>query len=145
MATRKSAKARRKEFKLAILRIEHGKARTNPRGLSIRAVAAEVGVSASLIHNHYPDVAELINRKRGSRRSARVKRKQSELEDERRKNAELRQELADYRSRLTKLATINEVLIAERDELKARLRSRNIVDIAPKKRGAASPRIARPS
>ncbi|WP_322074835.1 TetR family transcriptional regulator [Burkholderia cepacia] len=134
MATRKSAEARTKDFKLAILRIEQGKARTNPAGLSICAVAAEVGVSASLIHNHYPEVARLINSKQGSRRSAQVEREQSKLENERRKNADLLQQLADFSNRLTQLTTINQVLIDERDELKAKLQSRNIVDMPPKKR-----------
>ncbi|RQS03076.1 TetR family transcriptional regulator [Burkholderia sp. Bp9002] len=133
MATRKPAAARRKDFKLAILRIEHGRARTKPAGLSIQAVAAEVGVSASLIHNYYSDVADLINRKT-SRQSARLEKNESALEAERRKNDELKGELADCRDRLTKLTTINEVLIAERDELKAKLQSRNIVDMPSKKR-----------
>jgi AcrR family transcriptional regulator len=133
MATRKTAEARKKDFELAILRIEHGRAHTKPAGLSIQAVAAEVGVSASLIHNHYPTVAELINRK-SSRGSARLERNESELEAERRRNDELSKELADCRSRLTKLVTINEVLIAERDELKAKLQSRNVVDMPSRKR-----------
>ncbi|MFP3586508.1 TetR family transcriptional regulator [Paraburkholderia sp. SIMBA_055] len=133
MATRKTAIARRKEFELAILRIEHGRARTKPAGLSIQAVAAEVGVTAPLIHNHYPDVAELINRK-SARKPARLERNESALEAERRKNDELKRELADCRDRLTKLTTINEVLIAERDELKAKLHSKNIVDMPSKKR-----------
>lgn len=133
MATRKTATARTKDFELAIMRIEHGRARTKPAGLSIQAVAAEVGVSAALIHNHYPDVAKLINSK-SSRQSARLERNESQLEAERRKNDELKAELADCRDRITKLTTINEVLLVERDELKAKLQSRNIIDMPSKKR-----------
>ncbi|WP_080288285.1 hypothetical protein [Burkholderia pseudomallei] len=133
MATRKTAEARKKDFELAIRRIEHGRARTKPAGLNIQAVAAEVGVSPSLIHNHYPTVAALINDK-NPRQSARIERNKSELELEREKNAELRAELTDCRKRMAKLTTINEVLIAERDELKAKLQSRNIIDMPSKKR-----------
>ncbi|HVW51616.1 MAG TPA: TetR family transcriptional regulator [Trinickia sp.] len=133
MATRKTAEARKKDFELAILRIEHGRARTKSARLNIQAVAAEVGVSAALIHNHYRTVADFINDK-NPRQSSRIERNKSELALERAKNAELKAELTDCRKRIAKLTTINEVLIAERDELKAKLQSSNIIDIPSKKR-----------
>ncbi|SOZ24669.1 Transcriptional regulator, tetR family [Cupriavidus taiwanensis] len=134
MATRKSAEVRAKELNLAILRIEHGKARTKPHRLSICAVAAEVGVSPALIHNHYPDIAKDINNRPGSPGVAKHERAESELEKERRKNADLRKELSDIRARLTKVTTINEMLITQNKELKARLQSTNIIDMPKKPR-----------
>jgi AcrR family transcriptional regulator len=118
--TRKPADARRKELELAISRIQHGRARTTAVRLSISAVAAEAGVTPSLIHNHYPEIAEIIRSVQG--RSSRAQRdaKHGELCHERKKNRILRQELAELRRQLAKLASVNEVLLADCRMLKAK-------------------------
>ncbi|WP_316866307.1 TetR family transcriptional regulator [Ralstonia mannitolilytica] len=134
MTTRKSAQVRRKEFELAILRIEHGRAKTNPRGLSIAAVAAEVGVSHTLIHVHYPDIAEQIRSRNGSATSAAAGRKQSQLEHALQKNVEARRVITECEEEVRKLATINDMLLDEIAELKARLQGSNVLDMGRAKK-----------
>lgn len=50
---RKNAEAREKEFRLAIYRIQKGRAHSKETQLSIASVAREAGVSPALIHNHF--------------------------------------------------------------------------------------------
>ncbi len=69
---RKPADTREKELLLAIHRIEHGRAKTDEKKVTIAAVAREAGISAALIHNHYPNVAEAIREIQG--RSSRAQR-----------------------------------------------------------------------
>lgn len=52
--TRKNAEAREKDLRLAMHRIERGRARTGESKLSIAAVAREAGVTTALIHNPLP-------------------------------------------------------------------------------------------
>ncbi|WP_322034649.1 TetR family transcriptional regulator [Burkholderia sp. BCC1970] len=129
---RKTGVAREKELKLAIFRIERGRAHSGSTKLSISSVAREVGVTAPLIHNHYPEIANLIRTKQGASSRAQRDAKQSELMDERRKNAQLRRELAEERAKVAKLASINETLEMERDKLNAMRNSDNIVALEKK-------------
>jgi len=132
-AMRKPADARRKDLELAISRIQRGRAQTKTRKVSITSVAREAGVTPALIHNHYPDIAEKI---RGTQaRSSRVQRdaKHAELRAEREKNRLLRSEVAELRSQVAKLASINEVLVIETRTLKAKQQDRNVVDFAAKR------------
>jgi len=87
--------------------------------MSIAAVAREAGVSTALIHNHYPSIAEEIRDAQG--RSSRAQRddKHHDLKLEREKNQELRKELDGLRSKVSMLASINEVLLLENRTLKA--------------------------
>ena len=88
MTNRKPAAAREMDFKLAIHRIEQGRAHKGDTVLSITAVAREAGVNPSLIHNHYPKIADAIRIKQGaSSRQARDA-----------KHEELRAEQADGRT-----------------------------------------------
>ena len=57
---RKSASARERDLRLAILRIERGRSHTKATRISIASVAREAGVSSALIHNHYPAIADAI-------------------------------------------------------------------------------------
>lgn len=126
---RKDAVTREKELRLAILRIERGRARTNESKLSVSAVAREAGISAALIHNHYPAIAELVRVKLGASSRAQRDTKRSELKVEREKCAALRRELSDLRSQIAKLVTINEMLLIENNELKASQQSENVVGL----------------
>ena len=116
---RKTSDAREKELKLAILRIQRGRSKSGETSMSIAAVAREAGVSTALIHNHYPSIAEEIRDAQG--RSSRAQRddKHHDLKLEREKNQELRKELDGLRSKVSMLASINEVLLLENRTLKA--------------------------
>lgn len=130
MASRKTAGVREKELRLAVHRIERGRSHSNAKSLTVSSVAREVGVSAALIHNHYPSIAELIRVKQGA--SSRQKRdgKQSELLVQKGKNSELRCELDEIRSQLAKLASINEMLLMENSSLRASHENSNVVRTA---------------
>lgn len=134
MASRKTAETREKELRLAIHRIERGRAHTKADEVSISSVAREAGVSAALIHNHYPIIAELIRIKQGvSSRQIRDA-KQAEVLDLKNKNAEMRRKLEELQSQLAKLATINEMLVVDNTTLRASLNANNIVRIDNRKR-----------
>lgn len=129
-ANYKPAVDREKDLKLAIYRIENGRAHTKETKVTIAAVAREAGVSTALIHNHYPTIAEVIREKQG--RSSRAMRdvKHQDLLAERQKSAGYRQEIEELRAMLASIASINEVLLDENQALKAKLRERNVVELA---------------
>lgn len=116
---RKSFQVREKELKLAIYRIERGRAHTKAIKLSVSAVAREAGVTPALIHNHYASIAEDIRVKVGS--SSRLQRdaKNIELKEVQSRNRDLRQQLAAAQDQVSKLASINEMLLMENSTLKA--------------------------
>lgn len=128
---RKPANARRKDLELAISRIQRGRAHTKASKVSIASVAKEVGVTPALIHNHYPDIAEAI--REAQARSSRAQRnaKHSELRAAHEKNRILREEADALRFQVAKLASINEVLIAENRTLKAKRDDPKVVDLKP--------------
>jgi len=129
MNIRKSATSRLKDLKLAIHRIEKGRASNGASKLSISSVAREVGVSAALIHNHYPSIAELIRTKQGASSRHQRDAKQSQLELERNKNVLLRSQLEEITNQLDRLASLNEMLLIENKELSAKLKSGNVFSI----------------
>ena len=118
--TRKTSDSRERDLRLALARIQRGRAHTGESKVTIAAVAREAGVSTALIHNHYPNVAEAIREAQG--RSSRAQRdvKHQDLIADREKNKLLRQELEELRLKTADLASINEVLMAELRALKAR-------------------------
>jgi len=78
--------------------------------VNISRVAREAGVSTSLIHNYYPDIADEIRRiadniPQNSRATLREK-----LKDANAKNKVLQNEIQQLQLRISKLATINEML-----------------------------------
>jgi septal ring factor EnvC (AmiA/AmiB activator) len=125
--TRKTADLREKELRLAVYRIERGRAVTKASKLSISSVAREAGVTPSLIHNHYPVIAELIRAKKGRSVAARIKTKDASLREQRAKTAELQRELKHLRSEVARLATINEMLLVDNRALTAGQQGDNIV------------------
>lgn len=130
---RKPALSREKDLRLAVFRIEQGRAHTKAEKISISSVAREAGVTPALIHNHYPLIAELIRIKQGASSREQRDAKQGDLQAERRKIKALRVELAEAQQRVAKLASINEMLIVENQILKARLTSSNVVEILNRK------------
>lgn len=124
---RKSAPSREKDLRLAIFRIERGRAHTKAVKLSIAAVAREAGVSAALIHNHYPSVAEAIRVAQGSAVRTQRDEKHAELKAEREKARVLREQVSSLTSDLGRLTSINEVLLQEIALLKARLNTPHVV------------------
>ena len=124
---RKTALAREKDLRLAMFRIERGRSHTKAAKLSIAAVAREAGVSAALIHNHYPVIADAIRLAQGTDNRTRRDAKHAELKAERDKSRELREEIASLRSDLSRLTSINEVLLDKIAVLKARLINPRVV------------------
>jgi len=129
---RKSATARERDLRLAILRIERGRSHTKATQISIASVAREAGVSPALIHNHYPAIADAIRQVQG--RSSRQQRdtKHEQLKAELEKARALRRDVEQLRADVDRLASINEVLLAENAVLKAKLADRRVVDLSSK-------------
>ncbi|MBB6157641.1 AcrR family transcriptional regulator [Pseudomonas sp. JAI115] len=115
----KTSEVREKELRLALARIQHGRARSGETKVSIAAVAREAGVSRALIHNHYPGIAEVIREAQGH--SSRVQRdvKHQKLQAERDRNRALRLEIEELREKISKLASLNEMLRVENLALKS--------------------------
>lgn len=126
---RKPADAREKELLFALHRIERGRAKTDEKKVTIAAVAREAGVSAALIHNHYPNIAEAIREVQG--RSSRTQRdlKRQDLRAEREKGRALRLEIEELRAKVASLASLNEVLINENRDLKAKQNDPRVVGL----------------
>lgn len=128
---RKPSDARERDLQLALARIQRGRAHTGETKVTIAAVAREAGVSTALIHNHYPIIAEAIRDAQG--RSSRAQRdvKHQDLRAEREKNRALRKEIEELRAKAARLASINEVLIAENRVLQAKQSDSKVVDLVP--------------
>ncbi|MCW8156471.1 TetR family transcriptional regulator [Stutzerimonas stutzeri] len=129
----KPAEDREKDLKLALYRIQKGRAHTGETKVTIAAVAREAKVSTALIHNYYPDIAEAIREAQG--RSSRAIRnvKHQDLIAERKKSANYRQEIEELRNKVAHLASINEVLLNENEVLKSKLNDRKVIDLDSRK------------
>lgn len=129
----KQAEDRERDLKLALYRVQKGRAGTGDTKVTIAAVAREAGVSTALIHNHYPRIAEAIREVQG--RSSRAMRdvKQQDLIEERKKSAVYRQEIEELRAKVANLASINEVLLDENRVLKVKMSDRRVVDLSSRK------------
>ncbi|MDU8361084.1 TetR family transcriptional regulator [Pseudomonas syringae group sp. J309-1] len=127
---RKPSANRERDLRLALYRIENGRAKTGETKVTIAAVAREAGISAALIHNHYPSFAEAIREAQG--RSSRAQRdvKHQDLRAEQESNRTLRQEIQTLRTKLANLASLNEVMLNEIRVLKAKQSDAKVVDIS---------------
>jgi AcrR family transcriptional regulator len=123
---------REKDLRLAMLRIERGRAHTRGAKMSIASVAREAGVSAALIHNHYPGIAAAIRQAQGRDNRAQRHAKHQELKGQCDKARELREEIAGLRADVDRLASIDEVLLAENAVLRARLNDPHVVPLTPR-------------
>jgi AcrR family transcriptional regulator len=118
---RKLAEAREKDLRAALMRIKHGRSNSGAKRISISSVAKEAGVSPALIHNHYPQIAKEIRISQGRDDRAQRDAKQDELKNERKKSRELRAQIGDLKADVARLASINEVLLAENETLRRKL------------------------
>jgi AcrR family transcriptional regulator len=118
---RKTAEVRERELRLALSRIQRGRSRTKAKRLSIAAVAREAGVTAALIHNHYPSLATAIREAMGRGERASRDEKTLEFKALRARVRELNGEVKALRADVARLASINEVLMAENTSFKARV------------------------
>lgn len=102
-----------KAVRLAIVRIEKGRPNivSDKRKMSVAAVAEEAGVSRALIHRDCPDLLERI--KGGVNKGIRQQRdaKQTELNEYKERNRELRSEVAELKAMLAKVQSQNATLI----------------------------------
>lgn len=117
---RKTAEVRERELRLALLRIQRGRSRTKVKRLSIAAVAREAGVTAALIHNHYPGLAAAIREAMGHGERASREAKTQEVKALRARARELNGEIKALRADVARLASINEVLMAENTSFKGK-------------------------
>lgn len=143
ITVRKNAEVREKEIRLAISRIERGRSHTDAKRLTISAVAREAGVSASLLHNHYPEIAEAIRTKQGASSRQKLDAKHDELSIERGKTRALRAELEELKQQVAQLASINEMLQIANRTLTIQCASPNITNY--QSRGEQDSVIAGPS
>ncbi|RAS56978.1 hypothetical protein DET48_1416 [Vibrio diazotrophicus] len=106
-------KTTHKAVRLAIIRIEKGRPKvvSEKRKMSVAAVAEEAGVSRALIHRDCPDLLERI--KGGVNKGVRQQRdaKQTELNEYKERNRELRAEVTELKAMLAKVQSQNATLI----------------------------------
>lgn len=132
---RKTADVREQELRLALSRIRRGRSRTKAKRLSIAAVAREAGVSAALIHNHYPDVAETIREAMGRGERATRELKDKDVKALRNRIRELNSEVKTLLTDVARLASINEVLIAENALFKTKVSAPGtVISLSPASR-----------
>lgn len=129
----KAAEDREKDLKLAIYRIQKGRAHTKENKVTIAAVAREAGVSTALIHNYYPGIAEAIRETQSRASRAMRDVKNQDLIAERQKSADYRQEIEQLRTKIANLASINERVLVENVILNTKINDRKVVELVLKK------------
>lgn len=123
---------------LAIRRIENGRTRVVEVGrkLSIASVAEEAGVSDSLIHTRYPDLAKRIRKVRVDALGDQTKARNDAAKLSKAKVAELKVELRQLQAEFAALADRNHVLTIENRYLRSHQNSGKVVPISSGRRGA---------
>lgn len=113
MPTKKSATTRAKDFLLAIHRIERGRSHSGATKVNFTTVANEVGVSAALIHNHYPAIADKIRTLQGKSHQQQRDKAREALRSAKDECQRLRDENKQLDCKIRQLASINARLEAE--------------------------------
>jgi AcrR family transcriptional regulator len=122
------ADERRRELLEALRRVK--KALQPGERLSILRVAEEAGVSGSLIHNRYPDIADkILGKTRRQRSEIQLDRLQKDLAAAMEAIADLRKQLKAESANVRRLASINLTLTMERDDLKALISAPNVTPL----------------
>lgn len=111
----------------ALLRLQNRK-----QGISITAVANEVGVSPGLIHNTYPKIADKIRKLSGRSAKAKADAIADQLKEARGEIKVLRAELKSALFDLANVASINARLQHANDFLKASLDAK-VHQLVPRK------------
>jgi AcrR family transcriptional regulator len=120
----------REEIRRAILRIEHRRPKRIAKErcrMNISTVAREAGISAASIHNTYPDIADAIRARAGSALNVDPGRLDRKRLTELLRRA--RERLKAAEKDLVRIASENARLVTENSLLRARLSSRNVVDL----------------
>ncbi|MFT3815640.1 MAG: hypothetical protein QM740_20125 [Acidovorax sp.] len=91
--------------------------------------------SAIQFQASYPDMAGAIRNRSGRSGQAQDDDRHRQLRGAKEKIKELRAEMRDLRTKVAKLASINEVLLMDNRELRRRLARPEVVDLASRKRG----------
>lgn len=99
------AEATRQRILLAFAKLR--KVAQPDKGPSINAVAREAGVSHTLIHTKYPDIADKIRDVSGRNLSQQLAKRQEDLKACENRSADLRREVANLRSLNRSLASEN--------------------------------------
>jgi len=102
------------ELQAAVLKVKN-----QGKKLSISAVAKVAGITPSLIHNTYPDIAEAIRAQVGKGVRQQRDDKHAELAKAREQNKELRDEFQSALNDIQRLASINETLRQEVTKLRS--------------------------
>lgn len=131
--TRMPSEAREKDLQRALNRILNSRSHTGETKVTIAAVAREAGISTALIHNCYPRIAEAIREAQGRSSRAQRDEKHQNLRLARERNRMLRQEIEVLRTNVARLASINEVLLAENRALRAHQGDLKMINLASKK------------
>ncbi|MDN8035903.1 TetR family transcriptional regulator [Burkholderia vietnamiensis] len=119
---RRSRVKTREELQRAILRVKNKGLK-----LSISAVAVEAGVSAGLVHNTYPDIAEEIRAQVGRDTRRQRDAKAVEVKKVRKQLKTLRAERDAALADVARLASINETLRQEVAMLQAAVSGKIVV------------------
>lgn len=131
----------RKRISLAFkkLKLDAG---SQGKGPSISAVAREAGVSHTLIHTKYPDIAEEIRAAGGKGSKQQLEKQRESLRAAEDRSAELRRDLADARELNRGLASENArlMLLVKRLEKEIAARDAGAVPLRPRlARGGDAP------
>lgn len=123
-----------KSLEMALRRITSGRVRRikTDRKLSIAAVADEAGVSASTVHNRYPEIADKVRQLLNKEARQHRENKNQELKEEKAKRKQLIDENRALRNKITELASRNATLEVELDQLRGVVHGNNISVIKPK-------------
>ncbi|MBW8744020.1 MAG: hypothetical protein JF628_06705 [Sphingomonas sp.] len=101
----------RKKLTLAFARLKRDAAKAGKPGPSISAVAREAGVSHTLVHTKYPDIADQIREVSGRGPKQQLEKQRTAAKRSEDRAAELRAELADLKVQNRGLASENARLL----------------------------------
>lgn len=101
----------RKRLTLALAKLKRDAGRAGKPGPSISAVAREAGVSHTLIHTKYPDIADQIRNAGGRGPKQQLEKQRTLVEQAENRAAELRQEVDALKAQNRGLASENARLV----------------------------------
>lgn len=101
----------RKKLTLALAKLKRDAAKAGKPGPSISAVAREAGVSHTLVHTKYPDIADQIREASGRGPKQQLEKQRTLVKQAEDRSAELRMELADLKTQNKGLASENARLL----------------------------------
>lgn len=119
----------RQKIKQAIVRIQYNRPKViaKDRKLSISSVAQEAGISRASLHNNYPDIIKRIQEINNAVSPTPIDKKDYSLKKLQAINKELRLEIRQINSELSKIASINATILMENARLNSIVDSNNIV------------------